>query len=124
MARTKGGNNNMRTAEEKEKIVKDLLDGKMSWSETWKKYKLSEATLFRWKYAYLEKGIEGLKSNIGKAKGGNKGLGARKPKTREEELELELLKKEIELMRLKKGYQVKGVGAQKEYVTTFDANMK
>ena len=36
----------------------------------------------------------------------------------------ELLKKEIELMRLKKGYLVKGVGAKKEYVSISDLNMK
>lgn len=116
--------NNMRTPEEKEKIVKDLISGKTSWAETYKKYSLSESTLSRWKYAYLEKGIEGLKSNTGKRKNPNAGLYLRKPKNRIEELELELMKKEIEIARLKKGYMVKGVGAEKEFVTTFDKNTK
>lgn len=58
--------NNMRTPEEKEKIIKDLLSGKTSWSETYKKYNLSESVLSHWKYAYLEKGIDGLKSKTGK----------------------------------------------------------
>ena len=35
-----------------------------------------------------------------------------------------VLKKEIEIERLKKGYQVKGGGETKEYVTTFDVNTK
>ena len=47
-----------------------------------------------------------------------------KNKSKIEILEEKLLKKEIEIMRLKKGYQVKGVGAKKEYVTTFDVNTK
>ena len=116
--------NNMRTPEEKEKIVKDLINGKTSWTETYKKYSLSESTLSRWKYAYLEKGIEGLKSNTGKRKTPNAGLYLRKPKNRIEELELELMKKEIEIARLKKGYAVKGVGVEKEFVTIFDKNTK
>ena len=37
---------------------------------------------------------------------------------------LEILKKDIEIARLKKGYQVKGVGANKEFVTLKDVNMK
>ena len=41
-----------------------------------------------------------------------------------EELEIEILKKDIEIARLKKGYMVKGVGAEKEYVTTFNKNIK
>jgi len=41
-----------------------------------------------------------------------------------EELELEILKKDIEIARLKKGYQVKGVGQEKEFVITFDKNTK
>ena len=48
----------------------------------------------------------------------------KKAKNHEEELELKLLKKEIELMRLKKGYVVKGVFAKKEYVSISDVNMK
>ena len=45
-------------------------------------------------------------------------------KNKIEELELELMKKDIEIARLKKGYMVKGVGAEKEFVTTFDKNTK
>ena len=52
--------NNMRTPEEKEKIVKDLISGKTSWAETYKKYSLSESTLSRWKYAYLKKVLKVL----------------------------------------------------------------
>ena len=41
-----------------------------------------------------------------------------------EELQLEIMKKDIEIARLKKGYTVKGVGAEKEFVTTFNKNIK
>ena len=77
--------------------------------------------------AYVEielKGIEGLKSNTGKHKSLNTGLHLKKPKTKIEELELELMKKDIEIARLKKGYNVKGVGQKKEFVTTFNKNTK
>ena len=67
---------------------------------------------------------EGLKSNTGKHKSLSTVLHLKKPKNKIEELELELMKKDIEIARLKKGYMVKGVGAEKEYVTTLDKNMK
>ena len=44
--------------------------------------------------------------------------------TEHERLRLEIAKLEIENERLKKGYQVKGVGANKAFVTTKDVNMK
>lgn len=51
-------------------------------------------------------------------------LHTKKNLSKEERLELENLKLRIENERLKKGYQVKGVGANKEFVTTKDVNMK
>ena len=115
--------NNMRTPEEKEKIVKEYLNG-VSATELTNKYNLANKLIYRWIKKYKKNGINGLKSNTGKSVGGNKGLHLKKPKTRIEELELELMKKEIEIARLKKGYMVKGVGAEKEFVTTFDKNTK
>ena len=52
------------------------------------------------------------------------GLHLRKPKNKIEELKLEIMKKDIEITRLKKGYNVKGVGQEKEFVTTFNKNTK
>ena len=48
----------------------------------------------------------------------------KKQKNKIEELELEIMKKDIEIARLKKGYMVKGVGAEKEFVITFNKNTK
>ena len=116
--------NNMRSIKEKENIIKFYLSGH-GLAETKKKYNINhDATFYRWLYKYQENGIEGLKSKTGISNGGNKGIGKRKPKNKIEELELELMKKDIEIARLKKGYMVKGVGAEKEFVTTFDKNTK
>ena len=75
------------------------------------------------KKKYLENGIEGLRSRTGKHKNPNAGKYDHHP-SEIEKLKKELLKKEIEIERLKKGYQVKGGGETKEYVTTFDVNTR
>lgn len=112
----------MRTPKEKEAIVKEYyLKGQ---AKICHKYNISKSVLWRWIKKYEENGIDGLKSNTGKHSNPNSGLHLRKPKNKVEELELELMKKEIEIARLKKGYMAKGVGAEKEFVTIFDKNIK
>ena len=123
MGRPIGTNNIMRTPEQKEKIVKEYLNGE-SVTKLNKKYNLSNKIIYKWLDKYNQFGIESLKSKTGKHKNLNAGLHLRKPKSKIEELELEILKKDIEIARLKKGYIVKGVGAEKEYVTTFKKNIK
>ena len=130
MGRPIGKKNNMRSPEEKEAIVLEYLNDKRpSYRKIADKYGIAGSTFKKWKKAYLEFGIEGLKSQTGKAKHPGKrnplsGLQRKKNKTREEELELENLKLKVEVARLKKGYLVKGVGAKKEYVTIKDLNTK
>lgn len=51
-------------------------------------------------------------------------LSRKRNRTREEELELENIRLRIENERLKKGYIVKGVGANKEFVTIREKNTK
>ena len=109
--------------ETKEIIIKRYLNGESPMMLS-KKYDFTRQHFYVWLKAYQENGMEGLKSNTGKNSGGNKGLHLRKPKNKIEELELELMKKEIEIARLKKGYMVKGVGAEKEFVTIFDKNTR
>lgn len=118
--------NNMRSAEEKEKIVNYYLSGH-GISEIKKKFNIEhEYTFYRWLKKYQKDGIEGLKSKTGKSSKSHKhmGLHLKKPKNKIEELELEIMKKDIEIARLKKGYNVKGVGQEKEFVTTFNKNTK
>ena len=117
--------NNMKTPEEKEKIVKRFLSGESA-TKLSKEYNFDKKRIYEWLKKYEKDGINGLKSQTGKTryKNPNAGLHLRKPKNKIEELELELMKKEIEITRLKKGYMVKGVGAEKEFVTIFDKNTK
>ena len=116
--------NNMRTQEEKEIILKEYLSGETGIRKIERKYNINHSVIYGWLENYKKSGINGLKSNTGKHKNPNAGLHLKRPKNKIEELELELMKKEIEIARLKKGYIVKGVGAKKEFVTTFDKNIK
>jgi len=123
MARPSGTKNIMRTPEEKEEIIREYLEGRIGRNEICRKYNIATSTLRDWRILYEKEGLKRLKSQTGKHNNPNTGKYNRNP-SRTEKLELELLKKEIEILRLKKGYQVKGVGAKKEYVTTFDVNTK
>ena len=130
MARTYKRKFTMRSPEEKEAIILEYFnDHHASYRKTAARYDLSPRRCEAWIKKYREQGIDGLRSQTGKAKHpgrGNpfSGLQNKKNKTREEELELENLKLKVEVARLKKGYQVKGVGSKKEYVTIKDLNTK
>ena len=124
MGRPIGANNIMRTPEEKEKLILEMINNGYGFHTMNKKYDISKSVLSKWYYSYKESGIEGLKSNTGKHKSLNAGLHLKKPKNKIEELEFEIMKKDIEIARLKKGYIVKGVGAEKEFVTILDKNTK
>ena len=126
MARTYKRKFAMRSPEEKELFVLEALDygpAKIS-----RKYDIDRRLLQRWIVKYRNNGLDGLRSQTGRHKvkhsNGLKGLHVKKNKTREEELELENIKLKVEVARLKKGYQVKGVGSKKEYVTIKDLNTK
>ena len=108
---TVGKNKTMRTANEKEVVVKRYLAGE-SPKKIAQEINSTGKMIREWAYKYQENGIEGLKSKTGKfsKKHEHMGLHLRKPKTKVDELELEIMKKDIEIARLKKGYMVKGVG--------------
>ena len=122
MGHTLGKKNVMRTPEEKEKLVLEYLNSNIGIMIFAIDHNIDRCLFRRWINKYQELGIDGLKSKTGRHKGPNKG----RPKkgTEIEELKKQLAKKDIEIERLKKGYTVKGVGAKKEYVTTFDKNTK
>ena len=120
MGRPIGTKNIMRTPEEKEKLVLEYLDSKVGYRKFAESKDIYPSTFTKWIKLYRERGIEGLKSKTGK-NGTGKGNFKR---TEIEQLKEALLKKEIELMRLKKGYVVKGVGAKKEYASISDVNIK
>ena len=117
--------NNMRSLEEKETIVLESFS--YGCNRTAQKYDMNRSVLKEWRRKYREYGIDGLRSQTGKTSHGYNhlaGLRNKKNKTREEQLEYENLKLKVEVARLKKGYQVKGVGSKKEYVTIKDLNTK
>lgn len=122
----KGTKNNMRSVEEKEQIILDCINNNLPYEVVGRKYGLTGWTINRWVQAYEKDGIDGLKSKTGKCGSGNPyaALYAKKNLTEVERLKLELVKKEVECERLKKGYSVKGVGRRKEYVTISKKNSK
>ena len=123
MGRPSGTKNIMRTPEEKEKLVKEYFNSKVGYRKFAESNDIYPSIFCKWIKLYRENGIEGLKSKTGKANKPNNGKYNRN-KSEIEKLKEELLKKEIEMMRLKKGYMVKGVGAKKEYVSISDMNIK
>ena len=115
--------NNIKSAKEKLEIIQRFKNGESA-IQLAKEIGIDRKRIYVWLEKYEKGGLEGLESKTGKHSHKNAGLHFRKPQNRIEELELELMKKEIEIARLKKGYLVKGVGAEKEFVTTFDKNIK
>ena len=116
---------NMKMPEEKEKIVKRYLNGESAIKLS-DEYEIDRGRIYKWVKKYQDNGINGLNSNTGKHKVTSKNMGIhlRKPKNKIEELELEIMKKDIEIARLKKGYNVKGVGQEKEFVIILGKNTK
>ena len=124
MGRPIGTKNNMRTPEEKEMWVLKYLNREIGFRSGARTIGVVPDVFRTWIRKYKENGIEGLKSKTGTKRGGNKGQGNKKCKTREEKLEIENAKLKIEIERLKKGYYVKGVGQRKEYVSINNRSIK
>jgi len=123
VARAKGGKNKLWTTEEKLRIVKRYFDECMGKNTLAKEENISSGMLYNWIQKYLNEGEAGL---INKKKSGNhfSAIHTSKSLTEEERLKLIIAKQEIEIERLKKGYTVKGAGANKEFVITKDVNLK
>jgi len=116
----------MRSPEEKEVIVHRCIDENIPFQALGKELGITDTSISTWVRAYEKNGINGLKSKTGKCGSGNpySALYNKKNLTEIEMLKLELVKKEIECERLKKGYTVRGVGRRKEYVTINKKNLK
>ena len=124
--RPKGTKNNMRSLSEKEQIVLRCINEIIPFKKIGDELGISDTTISKWVRAYEKDGIDGLKSKTGRCGSGNPyaALYNKKNLTEVERLRLELVKKEVECERLKKGYSVKGVGRRKEYVTISKKNSK
>ncbi len=124
--RPKGTTNMIRSAEEKERIVLAWRKTNESQSAFCNGVGLNPRLISVWNRKYEKDGLEGLRSKTGKCGSGNifSALHTSKKLSEVERLKLELMKKEIEIERLKKGYMVKGAGSSKEYVPINKKNLK
>ena len=100
--------------EEKLKLVLLHLNEKVSLMQIEKEYSVSNGLVSTWVKKYLNGGEEALVSRSGNPYAA---LHTSKSLSEVERLCLIVAKQEIEIARLKKGYWVEGVGANKEYVT-------
>ena len=100
--------------EEKLKLVLLHLNEKVSLMQIEKEYSVSNGLVSTWVKKYLNGGEKALVSRSGNPYAA---LHTSKSLSEVERLRLIVAKQEIEIARLKKGYWVEGVGANKEYVT-------
>lgn len=109
--------------EEKLKIVKEHLEQHESICELSRQYEIRDGTITNWVRVYMEHGEKGLEP---KPHSGNPyaPLYTNKNLSEVERLRLLVAKQEVEIARLKKGYYVEGVGADKVFVTGKDSNTK
>ena len=124
MARPKGGKNRKWTNEERLKYVLMCEEEHIPVRTIVREEGISRGTLREWIRRYRSGGEEAL--NPEKLHPGNhfSALHTSKSLSKNERLILLVEKLQIENERLKKGYIVKGVGADKEFVTTKDLNSK
>ena len=107
--------------EEKLKLVLLHLNEKVSLMQIEKEYSVSNGLVSTWVKKYLNGGEESLVSRSGNPYAA---LHTSKSLSEVDRLRLIVAKHEIEIARLKKGYWVKGVGVNKEYVTGSGENTR
>ena len=112
----KGQRKRVWTPEQKLEIVHKHLDEHISVKKLEKEYQVEHSTICRWTKEYLAGGVAAFDP---KPRPGNRfaALHTSKSLSEVERLRLLVAKQEIEIARLKKGYWVEGVGANREYVT-------
>lgn len=123
MSELKGRKNKKWSKEDRVRIVKRYFDEHIGIRTLSKEENMSKHILRHWILRYLKGGENELEN---KKKTGNKYaiLNTGKCLTLEEKQKLIIAKQQIEIERLKKGYVVKEVGANKEFVTLKEMNMK
>lgn len=119
----KGQKKRIWTPAQKLEIVNKHLEEHISVCALEKEYGAEHGMICRWVKEYISGGEAGLEP---KKRPGNRFAALHRSKNLSELERLRLLvaKQEIEIARLKKGYWVEGVGANREYVTGQDVNMK
>ena len=124
MGRTKSGNNRQWSVEERIKYVLMCEEDNIPIRQVARDCNIPYGTLDGWVRRYRTGGIDSL--NPHKLRPGNRFAALHTSKSLSEEDRLRLLveKLEIENERLKKGYIVKGVGADKVFVTLKEWNSR
>lgn len=107
--------------EEKMQIVHLHLDEHKSLRQLEKEYGINRGLIGEWVKKYLEEGEDALEPHSGNPYAA---LHTSKSLSEVERLRLMVAKLEVENARLKKGYWVEGVGANKEYVTGCEKTTK
>ena len=120
----KGQKKRVWTKEQKLEIICKHLNEHISVRTLEKEYNADRSMICHWLRDYGKYGEIAFNSKAHKKGNPFAALHTSKTLTETERLRLQLAKLEIENERLKKGYQVKGVGANKEYVSLKDVNMK
>ena len=119
----KGKKRRIWTIEQKLEIIEKHLKEHISVRALEKEYNADRSMICHWLRDYGKYG-EATFNYKGHPGDHFAALHTSKSLTETERLRLHLAKLEIENERLKKGYQVRGVGANKEFVTLRDVNMK
>lgn len=123
IGRPKGGSNRKWDKEDKLRIVKRYLNEGIGRIALAKEENISSGMLYIWIQKYLDEGEQGLVNN--KKKGNSyAAIHTSKKLSEVDRLRLIVAKQEVEIERLKKGYLVKGAGANKEFVITKDVSLK
>ena len=120
----KGQTKRIWTKEQKLAIIKRYYEEHISAGSLSKEYAADKGMICRWIRNYNQYGEVAFDSKNSRKGNPFSALHTAKSLTETDRLRLQLAKLEIENERLKKGYQVKGAGANKEFVTLKDANMK
>ena len=100
--------------EEKMKYVRLHLDEHVALMQLEREYGIRNTLVAEWVKRYLQDGEDALEPRNGNPYAA---LHRSKNLSEVERLRLLVAKQEVEIARLKKGYWVEGVGANKEYVT-------
>ena len=100
--------------EEKMKYIRLHLDEHVSLMQIEREYGIRNTLVSEWVRRYLQDGEEALEPRNGNPYAA---LHRSKNLSEVERLRLLVAKQEVEIARLKKGYWVEGVGADREYVT-------
>ena len=107
--------------EEKMKYVRLHLDEHVALMQIEREYGIRNTLVAEWVKRYLQDGEDSLEPRNGNPYAA---LHRSKNLSEVERLRLLVAKQEVEIARLKKGYWVEGVGANKEYVTGSGKTMK